>query len=583
MTRSQAPLVLAGLAGLIALAALAFIAGGSTGPGSDAERRDEVEASSSSEDVDDAELVGVGREDEPARVVAEAVTTAPTDEVAAPRPASLSGVVAVPPGFPAGGTIELVAWPAGDTDAAPLSAEQPGAERVFGFEELAAGSWVVSARATASDRIAWGRSEVVDLFPGEERTGLRVALQEYVVVGTVTDASGVPIPNLEISYDWSGSDEFAGEVVEGLQPFTDFGDFDVQIAQSNAVINLSSIPVLSSESLSSGLISFEEVIIEDSEESFSEDEVMEEPMVSDVAILDATTEAPAELEALARRALEIQMDSLNATGGWIDAGSGIRLSTVNELPAGNTWSVSSRAAHTVRTDAGGVFRIALPGPGGVTVRAPGNGDDEEGARYIQDRKAAQVSEEMPTAEMAFELQRAATVEGRVVRSDGQTEGLLVFLRSQRGGSTETGRTDADGRFRFGGLLEGDYLFYARSGGNQGQDFCSHQEITVGDGEVYVLDDILTASSSLEGQLIGADGLPLEGKRVTAYGAKNRNLSRQGTTGPGGQFRIEGMYPCEYVLEVQGVELTQEARVSLPPRGALVSVGVLAVKPSEGKR
>ena len=76
---------------------------------------------------------------------------------------------------------------------------------------------------------------------------------------------------------------------------------------------------------------------------------------------------------------------------------------------------------------------------------------------------------------------------------------------------------------------------------------------------------------------------VENARVTAYGARNRNLSRKGTTGADGRFAIEGMYPCEYVLEVEGLELEGRARVSVPPRGALVSVGVLSARAPEGQR
>ena len=104
---------------------------------------------------------------------------------------------------------------------------------------------------------------------------------------------------------------------------------------------------------------------------------------------------------------------------------------------------------------------------------------------------------------------------------------------------------------------------------------------MGDGEAFVLDDVLTASSSLEGQPDRNGRAPHGGRARDGHGARNRNLSRKGTTGADGRFLIEGMYPCEYVLEVEGLELAGETRVSVPPRGALVSVGVLSARAPDG--
>ena len=348
-------------------------------------------------------------------MAAEAVDAAPIDEVTAPLPASLAGVLAVPAGFPPAGEIELVAWPAGGAEAAPVRVSQPGTERVFRFEELAPGAWLVGARASASERIAWGRSETVELLPGEARSGLRVALQEHAIVGTVTDGNGVPIPGLEVAYEWIGSDEFAGEFVEVEQPFTDFGDIDIEIAQGDTIIDFGGVPVLSSALFDSRRVLLENLVIEAYEETSIEPALEEDPGVIDFEAVEATTPGGLGPEPVLQLPFPVQEEPSSKTLSWINTPF--------------VSHVASYAASTVRTDAAGVFRIALSGPGNVNVRAPASEDDEQGARYIQGEQEAEVTAQEPTAELSFELRRAATVEGRVVRSDGRADELLVFLRS----------------------------------------------------------------------------------------------------------------------------------------------------------
>ena len=169
-------MILASFAGLIALGALVLLAGGPAGPDSGTGRRTEVDLAPSGDDADSAELAAVEQDGEPVRVAADAVYAAPIDEVTAPLPASLAGVLAIPVGFPPAGEVELVAWPAGGADAAPVRVSQPGTERVFRFEKLAPGAWLVSARASASERIAWGRSETVELLKGMTRKAVLTEL-----------------------------------------------------------------------------------------------------------------------------------------------------------------------------------------------------------------------------------------------------------------------------------------------------------------------------------------------------------------------------------------------------------------------
>ena len=103
-------------------------------------------------------------------------------------------------------------------------------------------------------------------------------------------------------------------------------------------------------------------------------------------------------------------------------------------------------------------------------------------------------------------------------------------------------------------------------------------------------------AGLTGRLVEADGTPVEGLEVELYEFDAETVFSDGhhpvreelctgkaRSGADGRFSIEGMYPCEYVLEVEGLELEGRARVSIPPRGALVSVGVLSARAPEGQR
>ena len=89
--------------------------------------------------------------------------------------------------------------------------------------------------------------------------------------------------------------------------------------------------------------------------------------------------------------------------------------------------------------------------------------------------------------------------------------------------------------------------------------------------------MLTPSSTVTGTVRDENGRPVTGVEVTAYGADNRNLSRDGKTDEQGRFRIVGMYACDYVLSIDGREIVDSELVRVRPLGSAQDVGVVTVK------
>lgn len=567
MTRAHSSLLLLALGGLVALGGFLLVTRGGASPLDGVSRTVAEAGGGSGQDGPDPDLVPIA-DDEAERVEASgAVEGGDGSEGAAPapRPASLEGVVALPPGFPAQATVRVRAWPAAGGDVAPAFLDlAPGTTR-WRFDGLAPGAWVVSARADAASRIGprigWGRAEPADLLPGEDRAGVRVALQEYVVTGTVTDAHGAPLAGIHVDHIWSSTDPQAGDAREAAPEVQTWGS---TVSDGRVILNLSG--------LDGGV--------------FRIQPPLQEAEVAEVEeLLDALSRAQEAAAVSGTRNVTFESYSVSAANVGF-GGESIRLSdhVVEEsgkrpaTPDG--WVLEGFRADHVVTDAAGVFRIPLPGPGDVELMAPGSEQPEAAVSYLRAQRALSVSVDEPTVTVTLELQPAAILTGRLTRSDGSTDGIEVFLRALSGGGTRNESTDGEGRYRFDGLPPGEYLFYARSGGERGQDLCTHDRILFEDGGTYVHDDVLTASSSVEGRLVDEAGEPLEGLQVIARGKDNHSLSRNAETGPDGRFRITGMYPCDHVLSVPGHELEGTTTVQVPPRGALVDAGTLIGRASK---
>ncbi|MFT6111099.1 MAG: hypothetical protein ACJA2W_004028 [Planctomycetota bacterium] len=491
------------------------------------------------------------------------------------EPCVVEGVLLLPRGFPAPEGLSLGAWAVGDGASSAPILGAPGLDQTFRFEDVPTGSWTFVARAETEGRIAWGRSAPVTAVPGGHVGGVRVRLEEYVVEGIVTDRFGVPLVGIPVGYGWEGSDEFAGRVLE--PPVEENFLDEVPIRSIIGELASTSASELPSPAPSP----------EEPEAERRDIEAMMRALESAIGQEGSGLvgmgygggSEPSPTIGIRIQSPSNDGSSFGFSGGTLDLASG-SFSTNNIVftisPDFNDFGHGSARGETVFTDAAGAFRIALEGPGSVGITTPGV--PEEGEReWIPEDQSATVTLEGPSERADFELMRAARIEGHVIRSDADPVSINVFLRRADGGGTQSETTDENGVFKFRELAPGRYLFYARSGGRQGQDFSLHLEIDVSEGGTAVIDDMLTPSSSAIGVVRDSAGQPVAGVRVSARGAINSSLTRSASTNDSGHFEILGMYACDYLLSVNGRKLIHKHEVTLPPQGARVDAGVLAVE------
>lgn len=202
------------------------------------------------------------------------------------------------------------------------------------------------------------------------------------------------------------------------------------------------------------------------------------------------------------------------------------------------------------------------------------------------------------------------VEGRagvagIVRQAGQVVvGAQVrasVARSFGTPLTVTGETDAEGRFLLSGLPTGPVRVEAQAGAGfaEGQVVA---QVALPYAELSL--ELQAAPHRIEGLVLGPDGAPIEGARLTATGLeRGLELSRSAVSGPGGDFVVAGLVPGRYQLlaEAQGFrDLSQAVTVTAPTTvelrllpACVVKVRILPsapsvpvrliVKPSEGPR
>jgi len=208
------------------------------------------------------------------------------------------------------------------------------------------------------------------------------------------------------------------------------------------------------------------------------------------------------------------------------------------------WVASKRGGRErggVRTAADGTFELPLGGqrPGEYEwLLLDAHHPDMPGYRGIVMKPFADESD----AEGVIELQRTATIRGRVVTEDDNpipSASVRTTIFSENyGWSDVSATTDNSGLYELADIASGmDYRVTATADGF-GQDNSEH--FTLDPGEMRELRDLvlLVADQTIEGTVVDEDGNPVAGAQVNAH--SRATGSRHTTTDEKGHFRLNNL-------------------------------------------
>lgn len=481
---------------------------------------------------------------------------APAEEVVEPPalPAgegSISGSFSLPGGVPAAAlvTLKTVAREEQGDEVAhygPVHLEF-GARDPWQVENLGPGKYRLQATIEHDERIWTSSILEVELAKNAESKGHQLILVEYGVEGLVLDGNGMGVAGTHVEISWSRPLEdlafedanpwlSSGILLDGNHriSFTHSGDgeltsilytdptemlegeYEIAVPRSDTDVWSSNVIIDSATSIAFG--EAEEPMIHSTIEVPTIPQVLFDSAEGESIIADLST-------------LEEHMVSLSEVFE--------EMQEIEEEPI----------EPPKTTDASGRYRLALPGPGHYGLRV--NGVEVE---VLAKNGEIEVSEIDPFAVHDFEVVRAASLSGRVSIYSGESPaGVYCFLKLS---STDTEGVDEEGNFRFDRLWPGTYHFYARGGGDSGQDFSYHCMVEIVEGGNHNINPILEPSFEVKGQLTGATG-EYANMRVIASGKTNSSLTREAEVMIDGSFTIRGLYASEYELTVRNRKLTEE--------------------------
>jgi protocatechuate 3,4-dioxygenase beta subunit len=213
------------------------------------------------------------------------------------------------------------------------------------------------------------------------------------------------------------------------------------------------------------------------------------------------------------------------------------------------------------TDEAGRFELNRLAPGKLTITAkhPERGN----AKWGPDESSV-----AQRAAITLRVATTASIAGRVTFEDGTpAPGVMVMAPPQQVGGTyvsfgppEQATTDAEGRFRLGGLDKGRYMLFARRNDSSPPGPRARQEVTLelGEHKTGVELAVIAGGKRIAGRVIDPQGQPVSGAIVSAgqerEGFAFRMPVREGmpsganaVTDPDGHFTLDDLQEGQYTV------------------------------------
>jgi hypothetical protein len=190
--------------------------------------------------------------------------------------------------------------------------------------------------------------------------------------------------------------------------------------------------------------------------------------------------------------------------------------------------------------AGEPLRRTTDATGGFTFEdlQPGKAVDLAVERAGYSRAARHAVAVPPEEPVNVTLSAAVTVSGRATDRSGQpVEQARVALRAAGEAAEHTATTDGDGRFRLADVAPGRASLSATAPGYGPAEI---RGLTVPERGLNGVELVLAPEATVEGQVTGPDGAPVDGATVTAAGSAGTPATA--TTGGDGHYRLAGLDP-----------------------------------------